>query len=58
MHWPRRRAANRHPPEPMFDKLRQSLENLVNSAASASPEERRAAVSHMKDTLVKARLGV
>ena len=42
----------------MFDKLRQSLENLVNGAASASPEERRAAVSRMKETLVQARLGI
>lgn len=42
----------------MFDKLRQSLENLVNAAASASPEERRAAVSRMKETLVQARLGI
>jgi hypothetical protein len=42
----------------MFDKLRQSLENFVNGAASASPEERRAAVSRMKETLVQARLGI
>ena len=40
----------------MFDKLRQSIENLVNG--SASPEERRAAVSRMKETLVQARLGI
>jgi hypothetical protein len=40
----------------MFDKLRESLENLVNG--SASPEERRAAVARMKDTLVQARLGI
>ena len=40
----------------MFDKFRQSLENLVNG--NASPEERRAAVSRMKETLVLARLGV
>ena len=40
----------------MFDKLRESLENLVNG--SGSPEERRAAVSRMKDTLVQARLGI
>lgn len=40
----------------MFDSLRQSLENLLNG--SASPEERRAAVSRMKDTLVQARLGI
>lgn len=40
----------------MFDAFRRSLENLVNGATS--PEARREALSHMKDTLVKARLGV
>jgi hypothetical protein len=40
----------------MFDKLRQSLENLVNGAAT--PEERSAALSRMKETLVQARLGI
>ncbi|HET7456975.1 MAG TPA: hypothetical protein VFJ74_04910 [Gemmatimonadaceae bacterium] len=39
----------------MFDAFRRSLENLVNGATS--PEARREALSHMKDTLVKARLG-
>jgi hypothetical protein len=40
----------------MFDKLRESIENLVNGAGS--PEERRAAVGRMKETLVQARLGI
>ncbi|MFL5575255.1 MAG: hypothetical protein ACJ79S_04735 [Gemmatimonadaceae bacterium] len=40
----------------MFDKLRQSLENLVNGATT--PEARSAALSRMKETLVQARLGI
>lgn len=40
----------------MFDHFRQTLERLVNRAAP--PEERRALVSEMRDTLVRARAGV
>jgi hypothetical protein len=40
----------------MFEKLRQSLENLVNGAST--PEERSAALARMKETLVQARLGI
>lgn len=40
----------------MLDKLRQSIENLMNG--KFSPEERREAVSRMKETLVQARLGI
>ena len=40
----------------MFDKLRQSLDELI--AARTRPEERRAVASRMKETLVLAKLGL
>lgn len=40
----------------MFDAFRQSLEDLINRATP--PEERRAAVARMRDTLVQAKAGV
>ena len=44
------------PSQPMFDKLRQSLDELI--AARTRPEERRAVASRMKETLVMAKLGL
>lgn len=40
----------------VFDSFRQSLEDLINRATP--PEERRAAVARMRDTLVQAKAGV
>lgn len=40
----------------MFEQLRRSLDELLQRATK--PEERRAVVARMKDTLVQARLGV
>lgn len=40
----------------MFENFRKSLEDLVNRATP--PEERRAIVSRMRDTLVQAKMGV
>src|SRR5688500_12215994 len=49
------------PPSPhlgphMFDSFRQTLEDLMDRATP--PEERRAGLSRMKETLVKARMGL
>lgn len=41
----------------MFDKLRQTLEDLVNRMPS-TPEDRRERLASMKDTLVQARVGL
>ena len=43
-------------PRLMFDKLRQSLDELI--AARTRPEERRAVAARMKETLVLAKLGL
>jgi hypothetical protein len=40
----------------MFEKLRQSLDDLL--ARATKPEDRRAVLSHMKDALVHARVGL
>ncbi|HEU4990113.1 MAG TPA: hypothetical protein VFT41_10050, partial [Gemmatimonadaceae bacterium] len=40
----------------MFENLRQSLEDLM--ARATKPEERRDVLARMKDSLVRARLGV
>lgn len=40
----------------MFEQLRRSFEDLLNRATK--PEDRRAIVSRMKDTLVQARVGL
>lgn len=40
----------------MFDSFRQTLENLMDRATP--PEERRAGLSRMKDTLIQARMGL
>lgn len=44
------------PLRPMFDRLRQSLDELI--AARTRPEERRAVAARMKETLVMAKLGL
>jgi hypothetical protein len=41
----------------VFDKLRQTLEDLVNRTPS-TPEDRRERVARMRDTLVQARVGL
>jgi hypothetical protein len=41
----------------VFDKLRQTLEDLVNRTP-ATPEDRRERVARMRDTLVQARVGL
>lgn len=40
----------------MFEKLRQSLDDLL--ARATKPEDRRAVLSHMKEALVHARMGI
>ena len=40
----------------MFESIRESFSELLGAART--PEDRRAAISGMKDTLVRARMGV
>ena len=42
---------------PVFEKLRQTLEDLVNRTPS-TPEDRRERIARMRDTLVQARVGL
>jgi hypothetical protein len=51
-----RRHTRQSEPEAVFDHFRKSLEDLINRATP--PEEKRAIVSRMRDTLVQAKVGV